>query len=280
MTTCCICLCVYNNQFGLPFVLNNINKINHLFESLKILVFYDNSTDNSLQILNEYSNKYKNMEIIINDCKKSRNRVENIAFARNALLGLIRQKYSNYEYFMMMDSNEYSCIGDINPHVITDALSRNDWDSISFDREAGYYDTWALSFDPYIYSFFHFSNWNKVVDLMRNEFSNLLADYKLNKPDELIPVYSSFNGFSIYKTDKFLNCNYNTNINLSLFPINSIEKEQEITGCNIINAMGGDCEHRHFHLEAIKKNNARIRISTKYVFSKFINPPKNSRGPC
>ena len=44
--------------------------------------------------------------------------------------------------------------------------------------------------------------------------------------------------------------------------------------------MGGDCEHRHFHLEAIKKNNARIRISTKYVFSKFNNPPKNSRGPC
>ena len=280
MTNCCICLCVYNNQFGLPFVLNNINKINGLFESLQILVLYDSSTDDSLQILNEYNNKYKNMEIIINECKKSQHRVENIAVARNALLGLIRQKYSSYEYFIMMDSNEYSCIGDINPDVITDALSRNDWDGISFDREAGYYDTWALSFDPYIYSFFHFTNWNKVVDMMRDDFAKLLTDYKTSKPNDLMPVYSAFNGFSIYKTDKFLDCNYSSNIDLSLFPINSLEKQQQLTRCIIINAMGGDCEHRHFHLEAIKKNNARIRISTKYVFSKFNNPPKNSRGPC
>ena len=161
------------------------------------------------------------------------------------------EKYSGelIEYFMMMDSNEYSCIGDINPEVIKDVLSRNDWDGISFDREAGYYDYWALSFYPYIYSFFHFTNWNKVIDTMRDEFSKLLNDYKSNKPDELIPVYSAFNGFSIYKTAKFLNCNYNTKINLALFPINSIEKERAITGCKIIRAMGGDCEHRHFHLE-------------------------------
>ena len=33
----------------------------------------------------------------------------------------------------------------------------------------------------------------------------LLNDYKINKPDKLIPVYSAFNGFSIYKTTKFLN---------------------------------------------------------------------------
>lgn len=114
----------------------------------------------------------------------------------------------------MMDSNEYSCIGDINLEVIMSVLSRDDWDAISFDREAGYYDTWALSFEPYMYSFFHFTNWNKVVNMMRDEFRKLLADYKNNKPDELIPVYSAFNGFSIYKTDKFVNCKYDSNINL------------------------------------------------------------------
>ena len=198
MLKCCICLCVYNNQVGLPFVLNNINKMRllFLFESIQILVFYDNSTDESLKILNEYKNKCKNMEIIINNCKKSQYRVENIAFARNSLLERIREKYGDYEYFIMMDSNEYSCIGDINLEVITSVLSRDDWDAISFDREAGYYDTWALSFEPYMYSFFHFTNWNKVVNMMRVEFSKLLSDYKNNKPDELIPVYSAFNGFS------------------------------------------------------------------------------------
>jgi glycosyltransferase involved in cell wall biosynthesis len=260
-------------------VLNNINKMRLLFESVQILVFYDNSTDESLKILNEYKNKYKNMEIIINNCKISQHRVENIAFARNAILERIREKYGDYEYFIMMDSNEYSCIGDINLEVITSVLSRDDWDAISFDREAGYYDTWALSFEPYMYSFFHFTNWNKVVNMMRDEFSKLLADYKNNKPDELIPVYSAFNGFSIYKTDKFVNCKYDSKINLSLFPRSIIEKEQEITGCNIIHIMEGDCEHRHFHLESIQKNNARIRISTKSVFSKVGNSLHKSRGP-
>ena len=36
-------------------------------------------------------------------------------------------------------------------------LKINDkWDCISFNREAGYYDMWALSFIPYVYSFNHF----------------------------------------------------------------------------------------------------------------------------
>jgi hypothetical protein len=115
--------------------------------------------------------------------------------------------------------------------------------------------------------------------MMRDEFIKLLTDYKNNKPDELIPVYSAFNGFSIYKTDKFVNCKYDSKINLSLFPRSIIEKEQEITGCNIIHIMEGDCEHRHFHLESIQKNNARIRISTKSVFSKVGNSLHKSRGP-
>lgn len=44
--------------------------------------------------------------------------------------------------------------------------------------------------------------------------------------------------------------------------------------------MDDDCEHRHFHLEAIVKNNAKIRISTQSLFKKVENPPKGLRGPC
>ena len=284
MPNCCICLCVYKNEFGLPFVLNNITKLSKLFEKTNILVFYDKSNDRSLKILKQYKNnntdQHIHIEIIINDQKKSQSRVKNISFARNALIDLIRQKYNHYEYFIMMDSNEYSCIGDINTDNIKDILLRKDWDSISFDREAGYYDTWALSFDPYIYSFFHFSNWQKVVQMMRENFNQLLNDYKINKPDELIPVYSALNGFAIYKTEKFINCYYGCTIDLSLFPLHLIRIEQEITGCKITNNLSNDCEHRHFHLEAIKKNNAKIRISTKSIFAKVKNPPPNSRGPC
>ena len=36
----------------------------------------------------------------------------------------------------MMDSNEYSCIGDINIDVLKESLLLNNWDSLSFDRAA------------------------------------------------------------------------------------------------------------------------------------------------
>ena len=277
----CICLCVYNNEFGLPFVLKNIHQMVSFFKNAQIIVFYDHSIDSSLSLLNEYKQNYKNMEIIIQEQKKFSSRVENICFARNFLLHCIREKYSDYDYFIMMDSNEYSCIGEINIEVLKNVFQRrNEWDSISFDREAGYYDTWALSFNPFIYSFFHFQNWQKVVDMMRENFHQILTDYKTNKPQDLIPVYSAFNGFAIYKTEKFIDCQYNTKINLSLFSLHLLKKVQEITDCKITNQMTNDCEHRSFHLEAIQKNEAKIRICTQSLFAKVKNPPKNSRGPC
>ena len=84
----------------------------------------------------------------------------------------------------------------------------------------------------------------------------------------------------MYKTNKFINCKYSSSIDLSLFPENTINIQQTITNQKIIVSKINDCEHRHFHLEAIKKNNALIRISTKHLFSKVDNPRPNLRGPC
>jgi len=277
---CVICLCVFNNEFGLPFVLNNILTIGELFSKIQILVFYDKSTDSSLEILEKYKEKHRNIEIIVNEKERTVVRTENISIARNSLLQTIREKYSDYSYFIMMDSNEYSCIGNINIKILEKMLRRKEeWDAISFDREAGYYDTWALSFDPFVYSFFHCEQWNRVVDLMRTSFKNLLEDYKKNKPEQLIPVYSAFNGFSLYKMEKFINCLYNSNIDIKLFPKETVQKQMQTIQTKIIPRFTNDCEHRHFHLEAIKKNGAKIRICTDFLFAKFIDPPKGLRGP-
>jgi hypothetical protein len=216
------------------------------------------------------------MDIIINNKEKSKTRTENIAHARNSLLDVIIEKYSDWKYFIMMDSNEYSCIGNMNLNTLNEVLTREDeWDSISFDREAGYYDTWALSFDPFVYSFNHISNWKEYCERMMIEFSTLLNKYKNELPNEFIEVYSSFNGFAIYKSEKFLNCRYSSNIDLNLFS----DKKIEFENYKKIDELTDDCEHRHFHLEAIKKNNARIKISTKYLFLKLETPIHGLRGP-
>ena len=250
-----ICLSVYNNEFGLPYCLNNIAKLAQCFDALHVVAFYDESQDHSLHILDDFNlhNPIK-LTIIVNNNAKVAERTANIAFARNALLNYVRASFAHYDYFIMMDTNEYSCIGDIQLDVFKDAIDKRDlWDAISFDRDAGYYDTWALSFDPFIYSFFHFHNWKNVVAEMRLAFNSLLNDYKTNRPGQLIPVYSAFNGFAIYKTSKFLNCSYSSNIDLDMFPPNSINKQVALMNIQVIPNLSNDCEHRKFHLEAIKK---------------------------
>lgn len=92
-------------------------------------------------------------------------------------------------------------------------------------------------------------------------------------------MYSAFNGFAIYKMDKFLDCSYSSTIHQELFPTDMIRKQINITGENIVPYLLNDCEHRKFHLEAIKRNNARIMICTQSLFSKFENPPAGLRGP-
>jgi hypothetical protein len=294
-----VCLCVYKNEKGLPACLKNIEAIRHIFHRMVINVVYDISEDKSYQILEDFKkhsednsiplNQRIPMNIIINTATKNINsKSVNIATCRNMLLDIIRNRYSEYDYFIMMDTNEYSCIGKINVQLMHDIIHPEDpqndnsmskYDAITFDREAGYYDWWALSFDPYIYSFYHIVDSFKVADQMKKMFTDILQHYRIHRPNDVIPVYSAFNGFGIYKTSKFLNSSYSSDIRLDLFPKHIIHKLIYITKSNIHNHYKDDCEHRKFHLEAIQKNNAKIGVSTKYMFFKHDNPSPNLRGP-
>lgn len=262
-------------------------KLQTLFSGSRVIAAYSSSNDASLSILHAYG-----VEVIIvppylqktqlkflpKKVERStrENRTARIASARNCLLQRIRQVYSDFEFFAMIDANNYSCVGEVNLDSVSSVLQRDDWDSISFNREAGYYDMWALSYTPYIYSFMHFTDTQRVVADMRKHFNHLLMDYITNRPTELIPVYSSFNGFAIYRTPKFLNCSYSDVIHTELFP--DMQEQLRIHGPPD-HMLTGDCEHRKFHFEAIRKNGARIRISTQPVFRKLLDPPAGLRAP-
>ena len=302
---CVIGLCVYNNEPGLPSVLSNIVKImeSNLFYKVTVVAFYDNSSDNSYSILETFKNKYKSLcadtfkLIIVNNTNSRKMRMDfgsgsnsvtrvldssrtaRIALARNGILHVIRGLHKKgffNKYFIMMDSNEYACVGQINIPTLCSALERSDeWDSVSFNREAGYYDYWALSYDPYIYSIYHVMNKNETIHNIRENFEKKLkyANSKNdNKNYDFIPVYSSYDGFAIYKSDKFLNCSYSSNIDIRLFP-------KKLLPPKIMNKFTNDCEHRKFHLEAIKKNKARIVVSPLSIFYKLPIRNPRLRGP-
>ena len=267
---CVFCGPVKNCAPYLKTVLNNIEKIGTLFDNYVIVIYYDHSTDCTLQILKNYQKINPKLIFHINNEHVSMYRTHRIADGRNYCINELKNKYAEYPYFIMMDFDDPNC-KNCNISVIEKALKRDDWDALSFNTSPAYYDIWGLSIYPYCFSYNHFENNQLFYTIIQN-----YVTFRLNnlKNDSLLPCISSFNGFAIYKTNKFLNCLYDGKVNLSLIPSNYMAAHMKASKSKIVFKDYGhvkgkyeDCEHRAFHVEAINKNGARIRISPEIVFS-------------
>jgi hypothetical protein len=165
----------------------------------------------------------------------------------------------------MMDFDDV-CSYQINKNLIPYYLNRTDWDCLTFNRK-NYYDIWALSFEDYIYSCWNFPNSKKVVKNMKMLITRILATLA---PDQLYRCYSAFNGFGIYRIDKFIDCEYRWIIDYKQFPRPILERNFALTGTTpIVRNINEDCEHRSFHFQAIQKHNAKIMISPHNLFLHF-----------
>lgn len=268
--------CVKDCGSYLNIIFNNIKLLEEIFDEIHIIIAYDDSKDESLKLLEENKLLFKKFDILINTNPLSKRRTENIANARNSILNKIYE-YKNtdsnneWKYFIMMDCDDI-CSGKLEIDILNKYLMRDDWDALSFNRPE-YYDAWALSFNPFVYSCWHWSEPNGVVYYTKEIIQNKLRGLNEN---ELFECFSAFNGFAIYKIDKFIDCKYNWEMAIHLMDKNMIEEQKQIFYDHSIlehtyllnNPIDiGDCEHRSFHLEAIHKHNARIRISPLFLFS-------------
>lgn len=257
---CCICGTVKNCGPYLNNVLKNIEIIGNIFDDYRIVIAYDYSTDNSLQILNNYKSSNNEKFILhIETEPPSPYRTHNIARARNTCLKIIRENFSDYEYFIMIDCDDV-CSNLIRLENLLYYLTINtEWDALSFNK-IPYYDTWALSKYPYVFSNMHFKN----PAIYQTFIENLI---KKTPPRTLIPCLSAFNGFAIYRTDKFINYYYDPKPRLDLIPKHLIEKNVQLCGPMFLKGKAAvvDCEHRSFHLMAVN-HGARIRIAPEVIF--------------
>lgn len=291
--------CAFNCAKMLPRVLDTISRMAACFRTVHVVFFYDVSKDTTLQMLQAYQQQQQQeyqqqqyqehqqhqpptllkVTLLINPVhQRTNSRTVNIARARNGILQVAQQEQC--PLLAMIDLNEYACVGALQLETFKSVFSSElweQWDAISFNREAGYYDYWALSFPGFIYSFLHYNNSQQVVTKMRHVFGEVLQQQQ--QTQELIPVYSAFNGFSLYKLKQFKDCTYSARINLALFPQHELQNAALRWG-RPVPTLDNDCEHRHFHLQAIQKHGARLRIYPHSLFKKL--PVKESiglRGP-
>jgi len=267
--SCCICGTVRNCGKYLDNVFKNIKEIITLFKDYHIIIYYDDSNDDTYEKLLNFQKKYK-IKIHHNKTYKSEYRTHRLANGRNYCVRKIKKYLPHFKYFIMMDFDDV-CSDKINIGALKKYIDNNNdnWDSLSFNRKS-YYDIWALSIRPYIFSYVHFKNPYIVLNNMGIHVNKLLNSLEKN---ELLPCFSAFNGFAIYKTDIFKDCLYDGKIRLDLIPkeylIETIEKNKSDITFNEeswLSSKNEDCEHRSFHFDAKNKKNARIFIAPEKLF--------------
>jgi len=247
-----------------------MEKIGSLFDDYKIIIYYDESSDDSLQILKDYQLTNPKMFLYVNTTIMSQYRTHNISIARNFCLNYVKQNIENFPYFITMDMDDVNC-KQLNLEPLARSLLREDWDALSFNTTPAYYDIWGLSIWPYCFSYNHFENNVEFYNIMQNYVTQLLEKLE---PGELLPCISSFNGLSIYKTHKFLKTYYDGRIRLDLIPDINLIAHSKAAGSKLVfkkyvtsDGRYEDCEHRAFHIQARQNSGARIMISPEVLFS-------------
>lgn len=277
---CICCIPCRNVEKYLPSIFINIQKIKTVFNKLNVCFFYDISNDNTLNILNKFKDDNNYVEILVNNDELLKYRTHRIANARNNLIKYIKKYHADSDYFIMMDSDEV-CTYPINTNNLKYHITLDTWDALSFNRVGlpkGHenYDIWALLYEPFIHHCHSYNGDLSIVFKMRYDITNKLNSLKKG---DLFECYSAFNGFAIYKTAKFLNCEYDGETQ-KYFSDEKIKKMLEffkekyklnmkINYEYVDNSHGGGrqiCEHIGFHIQAIRENNARIRISGERIF--------------
>jgi len=259
--SCVICGTVRNCARYLKNIFINMKKIGTLFNKYHIIICYDNSFDNSLFLINEFAKKNPNVIVHNNTDVLFKERTENLSKARNTYLNIIREKFIDYDYFIVMDCDNV-CSSPIQLNTLKFHLSQsNKWDGLTFNKTF-YYDTWALSINPLYINCHWFYNYN----IYTKYISNLLKRCNSNN---YVSCLSSFNGFAIYKTSFFINGIYSdkTIDNLKYIPKQKINYNFYLLRNKIKPKLrSDDCEHKIFHYEAVLKNKARLKISPNILF--------------
>jgi hypothetical protein len=177
----------------------------------------------------------------------------------------------------MMDCDDVNC-KEVNTDILKKYLYTNTWDGLSFNTTPKYYDIWGLSIHPFCFSYNHFENNVRYYDIIQEYIDKLLK--KASSENKLVECISSFNGFSIYRTKKFVNSYYDGRVRLDIIPKVNLESHKRVTKSKLvfkqyfkpdgtINVDGRyeDCEHRAFHIQARQQSGAKIMISPEVLFN-------------
>lgn len=155
----CILACGINIEPYLENVLSNFSTIETWFQETKIVVFENDSVDNTRNILTQWSNG--TTKILLTEDNLISNippRTERLAYIRNKLLDHIP---TDYHYFMMVDIDDVF-IHPVQKKSFESCFQVENWDIITANSYTKYYDIYALRIPNII----DYDCWKRVHELI------------------------------------------------------------------------------------------------------------------
>ena len=235
--TTSICACAKNVAKHLPLSISKIEMIASVFQGVKIFIFENDSTDDTLCILKDWSKNNKSVEVIsennipLKSTKSWYKRVETLAYARNKLLEKTHEY--NPDYYIAIDLDEVISGLTLDGFLSSFSLSF-DWSMVGANQTDYYYDLWPLrTFDDWM----NYDCWEECVP--KHGYEKCIESKKRNIPinSDPIEVLSCFGGLGIYKHAYTTNCTYRRHTT----------------------------EHLYFHKQMREKHNARFFINPKMI---------------
>lgn len=187
--------------------------IGSFFKEYKIIVYENDSTDNTRQILEDYARTNKDLIILGQDngdepsYKKGLfhpSRFEKMAHYRNQYLEYIQQHYSHYDYMMVID---WDMNGSTDINGIMNTIGRDhessdtEWGAIGTSGKGSIHGTFGLYLINYdlIALRFHNFEYDRHISIVNTLYNILYQEYHRLLYNDLEPVSSTFHGITIYK---------------------------------------------------------------------------------
>ena len=218
---------------------NKLLMLKSLFIQSRIIIYENDSTDETLNILKKWEEE-KLIELISENNVEGI-RTERLAHGRNLLYNEAMK--NDFDLYIVIDLDDV--IIDLSEDAIKSCFEmKEDWGMVGANQNGKYYDLWALrTFDDWMPFDCYADCFKKDSDedfCVNSRFRNIPQN------TEPINVKSCFGGFGIYKKKYIHNCSYGTGLN-SHNPNNE-----------------GMCEHVTFN-EGVINNGGKIYINPKLI---------------
>jgi glycosyltransferase involved in cell wall biosynthesis len=225
--------CTKNSATYIVESLHKLVEMGKLFTTYHIVLYENDSTDNTVEILTKFKKDNICFEFIsetniIERIKYTHlhNRVQILEHCRNTLLAYILKHFVEYDLMIMIDLD--NVLERFNPKTILNAFKYgDDWSALTANCIGKYYDIWALRISDKIWrNDIHGKIWPKPLmhDCWSQMVDNVHPRICINEYQQVIPINmpliqtsSSFGGLGIYKIKDIYACKYNSYNNLYMF---------------------------------------------------------------